>query len=101
MKKQSSEALQMLPKQKMVWLPLLFHLSVEVSCVFLQQPNSHPINLTKNYSGGFLPLHLVQKSQNKSLFQNYSHKLIAILYHEHLALMSAQPSIERQAKGRA
>lgn len=99
MKKLSSEALQVLPKQEMVWLPLVLHLRVRA--VFLWQHNLHPVSLTKNDFESFLPLYLLQKSQNKTLLQNCSYKLIAILDHEHLALVPAQPSIGREAKGRA
>lgn len=44
---------------------------------------------------GFFLLHLMEKSQVKTVLQNFSCKLIAILDHSHLIFMSAQPSTER------
>lgn len=83
-KGQSSDTLQVLPKPSAVQLPLRFHLQVEVCYVFLRQPNLYPVRLTKSGWGGLLPLHLVQKSRNKTLLQNFSCQLIAVLDHERL-----------------
>lgn len=83
--KQRAEVLQV-QEQERIRFPQLLHLLVELGCVFLWLPIFHPVNSTKNYFGGFFPLHSVQRSQNKTLLQTCSYNSIYHLGQANLPL---------------